>query len=48
MTMIVSASIAHQVRRSAEFGVHASQPRVDLAEVVDRKDNLVGDIRSGS
>jgi len=47
-TMIASAAVAHQVRRAAEFGVRASQPRVDLAAVVDRKDGIVHAIRSGS
>jgi pyruvate/2-oxoglutarate dehydrogenase complex dihydrolipoamide dehydrogenase (E3) component len=46
--MIASAAVAHQVRRAAEFGVHVGQPRVDLGEVVDRKDRIVEDIRAGS
>jgi hypothetical protein len=32
----------------AEFGVHSDGLRVDLAEVVDRKDLLVDSIRRGS
>ncbi len=47
-TMIASATVAHQVRRAAEFGVHTGAPRVDLGEVVDRKDQIVADIRSGA
>jgi pyruvate/2-oxoglutarate dehydrogenase complex dihydrolipoamide dehydrogenase (E3) component len=47
-TMIASAAVAHHVRRAAEFGVHTNEPRVDLGEVVDRKDNIVADIRGGS
>jgi dihydrolipoamide dehydrogenase len=47
-TMIASAAVAQQVRRAAEFGVHVGQPHVDLGEVVDRKDRIVGDIRAGS
>jgi pyruvate/2-oxoglutarate dehydrogenase complex dihydrolipoamide dehydrogenase (E3) component len=47
-TMIASAAVAHHVRRAAEFGVHTGQPRVDLSEVVDRKDKIVADIRGGS
>lgn len=47
-TMIASAAVAHHVRRAAEFGVHVGQPRVDLGEVVDRKDRIVEDIRGGS
>ncbi|MGH9167708.1 MAG: dihydrolipoyl dehydrogenase family protein [Acidimicrobiia bacterium] len=48
-TMIASAKVAHTVRRAAEFGVHAGEEvRVDLGEVVDRKDRVVGSIRDGS
>jgi pyruvate/2-oxoglutarate dehydrogenase complex dihydrolipoamide dehydrogenase (E3) component len=47
-TMIASAKVAQQVRRAAEFGVHAGGLRVDLGEVADRRDALVDDIRSGS
>ncbi len=47
-TMIASAKIAQQVRRAAEFGVHTDRLRVELAEVVDRKDRTVESIRSGS
>lgn len=47
-TMIASARVAHQVRRAAEFGVHAGEPTVDLAAVVERRDRIVDSIRSGS
>ena len=47
-TMIASAAVAHQVRRAAEFGVHTGSPRVELGEVVDRKDRIVTQIRSAS
>jgi pyruvate/2-oxoglutarate dehydrogenase complex dihydrolipoamide dehydrogenase (E3) component len=47
-TMIASAAVAHHVRRAAEFGAHTGQPRVDLSEVVDRKDKIVAGIRGGS
>jgi dihydrolipoamide dehydrogenase len=47
-TMIASARVAHQIRRAGEFGVHAGEPRVDLAAVVERKDRIVDSIRSGS
>jgi pyruvate/2-oxoglutarate dehydrogenase complex dihydrolipoamide dehydrogenase (E3) component len=47
-TMIASATVAHQVRRAGEFGVHVGRPDVELGEVVDRKDRIVGDIRAGS
>jgi pyruvate/2-oxoglutarate dehydrogenase complex dihydrolipoamide dehydrogenase (E3) component len=47
-TMIASATVAHHVRRAMEFGVHTAEPRVELGQVVDRKDAIVSDIRSGS
>jgi pyruvate/2-oxoglutarate dehydrogenase complex dihydrolipoamide dehydrogenase (E3) component len=47
-TMIASAALAHQVRRAGQFGVHVGAPRVELAEVVSRKDSVVESIRSGS
>ena len=47
-TMIASATVAHQVRRAAAFGVHAGTPQVDLAAVVDRKEGIVGPIRDGA
>ncbi|MFI2549741.1 mercuric reductase [Streptomyces rochei] len=47
--MIASATVAHQTRRAAEFGVLVTGPvTVDLAAVVARKDQLVDSIRSGS
>ena len=47
-TMIASAQRAHDVRRAADLGVHAGQPTVDLEAIVDRKDDVVESIRSGS
>lgn len=47
-TMIASAQRAHDVRRAADLGVHAGQPTVDLTAIVDRKDDMVESIRSGS
>lgn len=47
-TMIASAQLAQDIRRAGEFGVHSSDPTVDLAAVVDRKDAVVDSIRSGS
>lgn len=47
-TMIASATVAHQVRRAADFGVAVSAPEVDLAAVVARKDRIVASIRDGS
>lgn len=47
-TMIASAKVAQQVRRSADLGVHTDGLRVSLPEVVDRKDGVVESIRKGS
>lgn len=47
-TMIASAAVAHSARTAGRFGVHVSPPTVDLAAVVDRKDNVVESIRKGS
>ena len=48
-TMIASADRAHQVRRAGALGVHHDGGvRVDLGQVVDRKDQVVGSIRDGS
>jgi pyruvate/2-oxoglutarate dehydrogenase complex dihydrolipoamide dehydrogenase (E3) component len=47
-TMIASAEVAHSARVAAEFGVQVSSPSVDLAAVVDRKDDIVESIRAGS
>ena len=44
--MIASARIAHYARRGADFGVH-TDVRVDLREVVARKDALVKQWRDG-
>ncbi len=47
-TMIASAAVAHSARTAARFGVHVSEPTVDLSAVVDRKNDIVGSIRKGS
>lgn len=47
-TMIASAAVAHTARTADRFGVHVSPPTVDLSAVVDRKDDVVTSIRSGS
>jgi pyruvate/2-oxoglutarate dehydrogenase complex dihydrolipoamide dehydrogenase (E3) component len=47
-TMIASAAVAQSARTAATFGVHVSPPTVDLAAVVDRKDEVVNLIRKGS
>jgi pyruvate/2-oxoglutarate dehydrogenase complex dihydrolipoamide dehydrogenase (E3) component len=45
--MIAAARVAHLARRGADFGVHASAPRVDLAEVWARKQRVVEQFRRG-
>jgi pyruvate/2-oxoglutarate dehydrogenase complex dihydrolipoamide dehydrogenase (E3) component len=46
-TMIASARAAHVARTSGRLGVHASEVRVDLAAVVQRKDDIVRQWREG-
>lgn len=46
-TMIASARAAHVARTSARLGVHAAEVRVDLAAVVQRKDDIVREWRDG-
>ena len=41
-TMIASARAAHVARTAARLGVHVRAVEVDLAQVVDRKDAVVG------
>jgi pyruvate/2-oxoglutarate dehydrogenase complex dihydrolipoamide dehydrogenase (E3) component len=45
--MIASARIAHYARRAPEFGVHPGDVRIDMAEVVARKDAMVKQWRDG-
>ena len=40
-TMIASARAAHVARTAGRLGVHAAEVRVDLAAVVQRKDEIV-------
>src|SRR5262249_16779301 len=40
-TMIASARAAHMARTSARLGISAAQVQVDLAAVVERKNNIV-------
>jgi len=47
-TMIASARIAHLVRRSGDFGVHAGEFSLDLERVVQRKRQVVESFREGS
>jgi pyruvate/2-oxoglutarate dehydrogenase complex dihydrolipoamide dehydrogenase (E3) component len=46
-TMIVSAQVAHYARDGAKWGVHTNGTRVDIAEVVARKNRNVNDWRAG-
>jgi len=46
-TMVAAARVAYLARRSADFGVHANAPRVDLAEVWARKQRIVEQFRRG-
>ena len=46
-TMIASARIAHAAKRGPEFGVHTGNVRVDMAEIVARKNEISGSFRSG-
>jgi pyruvate/2-oxoglutarate dehydrogenase complex dihydrolipoamide dehydrogenase (E3) component len=46
-TMVASAQVAHYARHATNWGVHAGDVRVDLAEVVARKDRIVSQWRSG-
>jgi pyruvate/2-oxoglutarate dehydrogenase complex dihydrolipoamide dehydrogenase (E3) component len=46
-TMVASAQVAYYVRNAAKWGVHAGAMRVDLAEVVARKQRMVMQWRAG-
>ena len=46
-TMIASAQVAHYARSAARWGVQAADVRADLARIVARKDQIVGQWRSG-
>lgn len=46
-TMISSARIAHYASVAPAFGIHAGKIRVNMAEVVDRKNEIVESFRSG-
>jgi dihydrolipoamide dehydrogenase len=47
-TMIASAKVAYHSRNAESWGVLNQNVRVDLGQVVDRKDELVNNIRSGA
>jgi pyruvate/2-oxoglutarate dehydrogenase complex dihydrolipoamide dehydrogenase (E3) component len=46
-TMIASARIAEAVRRGPQFGVHAGKAKIDMAEIVARKNEISRSFRSG-
>jgi pyruvate/2-oxoglutarate dehydrogenase complex dihydrolipoamide dehydrogenase (E3) component len=46
-TMVASAQVAHYARNAARWGVHASDVRVDLPAIVERKNQVVASFRSG-
>jgi pyruvate/2-oxoglutarate dehydrogenase complex dihydrolipoamide dehydrogenase (E3) component len=45
--MVASARVAYLTRRSAEYGVHVSAPTVTMAEVRQRKRDIVDSFRDG-
>ncbi|GGL79380.1 mercuric reductase [Deinococcus aerolatus] len=47
-TLIASARVAHLAREAAHWGVHAGPVRVNLPEVMRRKDDLVTGVRQGA
>ncbi len=46
-TMIASAQIAHYARNGHRWGVHTGDVRVDMSEVLKRKNEIVESFRSG-
>src|SRR3990170_1158238 len=46
-TMISSARIAHYARVAPELGIHTGPVKVDMAEIVARKNEIVDSFRSG-
>lgn len=47
-TLAASARIAYLARRSADYGIHVGDVRVDMAEVVRRKRGVVTDFRDST
>ncbi|MCH8959989.1 MAG: FAD-dependent oxidoreductase, partial [Bacteroidetes bacterium] len=47
-TMLHSAKVAHVVRTARRFGIEAGTPVVDLAAIVQRKDEVLGISRRGA
>ena len=46
-TMVASAQVAHYARHAARWGVRSSDVSVDLAKIVARKNQIVGQMRGG-
>jgi pyruvate/2-oxoglutarate dehydrogenase complex dihydrolipoamide dehydrogenase (E3) component len=46
-TMVASARVAYLARRAADYGVHVSEPQVNMAEVRARKQSVVDSFRNG-
>jgi pyruvate/2-oxoglutarate dehydrogenase complex dihydrolipoamide dehydrogenase (E3) component len=46
-TMVASSQVAHYARDGAKWGVHTNGTRVDIGEVVARKNRNVNDWRAG-
>ena len=46
-TMVASAQVAHYVRNASRWGVHSENLRVDLPAIVERKNAIVQQFRSG-
>ncbi|MBO0357567.1 mercuric reductase [Hymenobacter sp. BT186] len=46
-SMLASAERAHQLRTASDYGVQGTEPKVDMAAVVARKDEIIGAMREG-
>ena len=46
-TMVASARVAYLARRAADYGVHAGEVSVNMAEVRQRKQSIVDSFRNG-
>lgn len=46
-TLISNASVYHQIKRAAEFGIHVDSVSIDYAKMKQRKDHVVTKIRGG-
>src|SRR5579875_1873331 len=46
-TMVASAQIAHYARNASRWGVHTGNVRVHLPDVLERKNKVVAEFRSG-